>query len=67
MIIDDLIFVRLRAARVAADYDTVESLFFGRGQGREAGSPRKRDKGGEHEGFIALTIAYNELLRNKPE
>jgi hypothetical protein len=34
---------------------------------REAGSPRKRDKGGEYEGVIALTIAYNELLRNKPE
>ncbi|MCI5137365.1 MAG: hypothetical protein D3922_02870 [Candidatus Electrothrix sp. AR1] len=25
------------------------------------------DKGGEHEEFIALTSAYNELLRNKPE
>ena len=25
------------------------------------------DKGGEHEEFIALTTAYNELLRNKPE
>ncbi|MCI5208097.1 MAG: hypothetical protein D3910_04755 [Candidatus Electrothrix sp. ATG2] len=25
------------------------------------------DKGGEHEEFIALTTAYNELLRNKPD